>query len=335
MMDDKYIQLAEQSNEIVERNKRMADIATAMYRQIAIPDFSSLVAAIDLSLPAIDTSSLALAMDLSRDILQMVQPVVEWQDQLTRQIQDMVTVVDSMTQQTIANLVASTISFEETISLGIFDRLTELIEVHQNAEVAFKASGWPVAPSMPYELRERVVSMHKQGKTRYVSRTIMGYYERDNHRHLVEAVGSWENHPLFASRMHIIKDALEAHCDGRYSLSVPALIPQIEGILNEYVLANGLVVKFGKIQQVYNAVIGDADSYSLSTWVITSTLLFLLKHSTYAFTDFADELKKSVNSRKTTRHTILHGVALKYDRPIHSLKAFLILDAISALQDTR
>jgi hypothetical protein len=337
MIDDTYIRLAKQMSEMVELNKRMASMTTAMTRQIVEQmdsiDFSSLIPVVDFKLPVVDTSSLIRALDLSIDVVKLVQPAIERQDILTQQIQEMTRAVDSVTQQVVADLVASVISFQEIISSGIFDDLIALIQAHKDADEAFKTSGWPIVPSMPFELRERVVSMHKQGKTRYVSKTIMGYYQRNNHRYLIETVETWKNHPLFASRMHIIKDALQAHCDGRYTLSVPALIPQIEGILSEYVLANNLVAKFGKIQQVYYAVIGDVDDYGLSTWAIASTLLYQLQNSTYVFTDFENELKKSVNARKTTRHTVLHGITTKYNRPIHSLKAFLLLDAISALQE--
>ena len=94
-----------------------------------------------------------------------------------------------------------------------------------------------------------------------------------------------------------------------------------------------LVAKLGKIQQVYKAVIDNVDAYGVSNLVIATTLLYQLQTNTYSFTDFESELRKSVNRRQVTRHTVSHGVALKYDRPIHSLKAFLLLDALSALQE--
>lgn len=324
-------------SEMFDLNKRIADMTTAMtqqlMKQMTSIDFLSLMPVIDFKLPVIDISSLISALDMSVYIAGLVMPTIEWQDTLSQQIQEMTRMVDSVTQQAVANFAASAILFQETVFSGIFDDLIELIHAHKDADEAFKTSGWPIAPSMPLELRKRVVDMYKQGRTRYVSRTIMGYYQRDSHSHLVDTVETWKSHPLFSTRMHIIKDALQAHYDGRYTLSVPALLPQIEGILTEYVLANKLVAKFGKINQVYSAVIGEIDDYSLSTWAIASTLLYQLKNSTYVFTDFEKELRKSINTRKTTRHTVSHGIVPRYDRPIHSLKAFLLLDAISALQE--
>lgn len=309
---------------------------TPSISQRIIEQFSRLtipVPVVDLRLPAIDTSLWVRALDVSESIVKLVQPVFEVQEAWARQIHEMTRGLDDLTRRISADLAAAALSVQQTISLGVFDDLIQLLQAHQDAAEAFKAAGWPIAPSMPFELREHVVTMHKQGKTQYISRTIIGYYQRNNHQHLIETVESWESRPLFAPRMHILQDALQAHCRGLYTLSVPALIPQIEGVLNDYVLVNGLVAKLGKIQQVYKAAIGDADEYDLSKWVIATTLLYQLQTNTYVFTDFKSELEKSVNRRQVTRHTVSHGVALKYDRPIHSLKAFLLLDALSALQE--
>jgi hypothetical protein len=309
---------------------------TASISQRIFEQFSRLtipVPVIDLRLPAMDTSLWVRALDVSEGMVKLAQPVFEMQEAWERQIQEMTHGLDDLTRRISADLAAAALSVQQTISLGVFDDLIQLLQAHQDAAEAFKAAGWPIAPSMPFELREHVVTMHKQGKTQYISRTIIGYYQRNNHQHLIETVESWESHPLFAPRMHILQDALQAHCRGLYTLSVPSLIPQIEGVLNDYVLVNGLVAKLGKIQQVYKAAIGDADEYSLSKWVIATTLLYQLQTNTYVFTDFKSELKKSVDRRQVTRHTVSHGVALKYDRPIHSLKAFLLLDALSALQE--
>jgi hypothetical protein len=309
---------------------------TASISQQIIEQFSRLtipVPVVDLKLLAIDASSWVRALDVSDSIVKLIQPVFEVQEALTKQVQEMTLGLDDITRRISADIAAAALSVQQTISLGVFDDLIQLIQTHQDSAEAFKAAGWTIAPSMPFELREHIVTMHKQGKTRCISRAIIGYFQRNNHQYLIETVESWESHPLFAPRMHILRDALQAHCRGLYTLSVPALIPQIEGVLNDYVLANGLVAKLGKIQQVYKAAIGVADEYELSKWVIATTLLYQLQTNTYVFTDFEIELKKSVNKRQVTRHTVSHGVALKYDRPIHSLKIFLLLDALSALQE--
>ncbi len=311
---------------------RTASINQQIIEQFSKPTFP--VPVFDLQLPAIDTSSWARALDVSDSIVELVQPVFEVPEALAKEVEDITRGLDDITRRMSTYLAAAALSVQQTISLGVLHDLRQLILAHRDAGEAFKAAGWPIAPSMPLKLRERVVTMHKQAKTRYISRTIMGYYQRNNHQHLIETIESWRSHPLFAPRMHILEDALQAHCRGLYTLSVPTLIPQIEGVLNGYVLANNLVAKLGNIQQVYKAVIDNVDAYGFSNWVIATTLLYQLQTNTYFFTDFKSELRKSVDRRQVTRHTVSHGVALKYDRPIHSLMAFLLLDALSALQES-
>ena len=313
---------------------RQIEQTPSLSRQI-VEQFSKLwvpVPVVCFKPPTIDVASWARAFSISDSIVRLIQPAFEAQNLLAEQVRETLGGLHDSMQRISADLAAATISVQQTSSLGVFDNLKQLIQAHQDAVEAFKAAGWPIAPSMPSELIERVVSMHKRGKTRYISRTIMSHYQRDNQRCLIETVESWRSHPLFALRMRILDDILQAHCRRQYTLSVPALVPQIEGILNDYVFGNGLVAKLGKIQQVYEAAIGDVDKYEMSRWVIASTLLYQLQTNTYVFTDFEIELQRSVNTRRVSRHTVSHGVALKYDRPIHSLRNFLLLDAFSALR---
>jgi hypothetical protein len=285
------------------------------------------------ALPVIDTSSFTRAFDVSNKIFEMTRAASVWQESFTRQITELTRSFDAASRRLTADIVAASLSFQSIVSSDIIGDLIKLVHENADAAKAFKEAGWPIAPSMPKQLKGRVVALYKQGKARYASQTIIGYYRRDNHCNLVSTVEGWQDHPLFATRMHIIRDALKAHCGGRYTLSIPALLPQVEGILNDYVRTNNLSAKFGKIAEVYKAVIGDVDKHDLSTWAIANTLLYQLQSNTYVYTSFESELTKSVRSRKTTRHTVLHGVAVNYDKPANSLKVFLVLDALTALKD--
>lgn len=226
------------------------------------------------------------------------------------------------------------IIIRQSFDWGIFDQLRKAAQVKENAVDAFNAAGWPIVPSMSLQLIVRVVGLYREKKVRYASRVIISFYHRRNFEHLNRMVEDWAIHPLFAPRMHILRDALEAHRQGKYTLSVPALLPQIEGILSDYVVANDIPAKLGKIYKVYNAALGDPNSHNLARWTV-ATLLYQLKNNVYDRTDFDKEIEKPINRRRITRHTILHGIALKYDKPIHSLKTFVLLDALSALQPPR
>jgi hypothetical protein len=222
------------------------------------------------------------------------------------------------------------ISAENLNFAGILKDFAIQFKPQKETADAFRAAGWPIAPSMPEELIERVVEKHKQGNARYISRTIMGYYQRDQKANLKAMVEGWSTNPFFSPRMRIIENALWAHCKGIYTLSYPAILPQIEGIMRSYVHKNNLIDgnKNPKLHIVYEAV---ADNYDLSNWLIAAILLYELQNNIYSFNGFEEELKKSDTSRSITRHTVTHGIACNYDTEKHSLKAFLLLDAISAL----
>jgi hypothetical protein len=285
-----------------------------------------------LAVPALDWMQLAEAMQVSSAIANLVQPATIINAELVQQIQSISQGLDDAVRAATANLAAVDVARRMFEQLEVFKNLHELIEEEETAAEAFHAAGWPIAPSMPKTLIRRVVKLHQEGKSRYVSQAIIGYYRRNNYSPLVEVVQRWRNHPLFALRTHIIEDALWAHRQGKYTLSVPALIAQVEGIMNDYVVANGLPVRLGKIKEVYEAVLGDSMDYDFSTWAIVETLLYQLRTNTYLPTPFEDELARPVRRRRSTRHTILHGIMPGYNRESHSLRAFLLLDALSALQ---
>jgi hypothetical protein len=195
---------------------------------------------------------------------------------------------------------------------------------------AFRDAGWPVAPSMSPSLRKRIVELHHQGKRKFASQVIIGYYHRNSYKILRKTVESWKEHRLFIPRMHILNSALDAHCRKQYILSVPSLLPQIEGILSDFAKENSLDVRYGKIQKVYNTAIDAANKNS--DWVIVGALTFLLENNIYSFTDFNQEINRPFQKRKLTRHTILHGLSVNYNKSAMSLKGFLILDAIFDLR---
>ena len=322
-------------SEIINRqNAMLASIGRQLSEYVSsanLINFSIQIPDIYSSL-RINMAEWAKAIQISTGVFDTIKSVSTWDDVYSYEIYSLTESLSFIGKRIAADFAAMNLSAFNLSSLGIFDKLAELLEYHKDSTNAFKDAGWAIAPSMNRDLREKVVLFHQQEKTRYISQVILGYYHKNNFIRLKSAVASWETNPLFSSRMHIFNAALEAHCEGNYTLSVPALLPQVEGILNEYVKMNKLEAKLGKVEKVYSAVIGDLDEYPLTSWAIANTLLFQLQTSTFTFTDFEVEFKKSANNRKTTRHSVLHGIATNYNKPIHSLKAFVLLDALSCLQ---
>lgn len=284
-----------------------------------------------IELPKIDFSELITAFEVAERISNIVGSSLEWQAHFDNQLRQ----IASQYSSTINNLAIDFAALDLAKRLlpinHIFQDLAELIGENKDLADAFTSANWSVAPSMNNQLKARVVELFKDGKSRYISNVIIGHYHRHDYKNLRAMIESWRMHPLFISRMHIIDDALTAHKSSLFTLSVPALLPLIEGILNEYVTSHNLLARCGKIKQVYEAVIGEVDNYSLSNWAIVQTLLYQLEHNTYTYTDFTTELQKSTQRRQVSRHTVLHGVATNYHTSATSLRVFVLLDALSAL----
>ena len=239
--------------------------------------------------------------------------------------------VIGQTNKLVEGIIMPAINFGNMLP-EIFRGFEKIIEENERAVEAFRHAGWPIAPSMPKDLIARITELDAEGKTRFASQVIMSYYKRQNYKNLNSMVDGWETHPLFVPRMHIVKDALAAHCNGQYTLSIPALLPLIEGVLHDYIRLNKLVESH-KITETIKTAIGDTDDQDIAIWAIANILFLQLENNVYDKFDYKIELSKSRKSRKINRHTVLHGVATHYNKSAYSLRVFLILDAISALRN--
>ncbi|MFC1968989.1 hypothetical protein ACFLVF_00660, partial [Chloroflexota bacterium] len=106
--------------------------------------------------------------------------------------------------------------------------------------IPFTECGLWLTPSMTPSLVLLVIERYEQGKKRTIPAAIDGFYRQNNWRVLSDAVKRWESYEFFKPRMPIFYDALEAHIRKKWTLTIPALIPHIEGIAGEILLANKL-----------------------------------------------------------------------------------------------
>lgn len=282
------------------------------------------------------------ALFTSRAIQSLVDQVALPTASMMEQITFMTAPLNDATRMTTAALAISqdlVDAFRASDILGDYARrIAEALQAFAPDEVdlaeqvaAFSAAGWPLTPSMSLTLIQRVIQLYHEGKARYASQSILAFYRKNQSSMLVETVNDWRNKPYFASRMHILDDALEAHRAGKYTLSVPAALAQLEGIASEYAHAAGLTLRLGKPLDVCRAVVGTSNGESVYVSAVIETLLYVLENNIYERSDFHEELGRRSIGRRNTRHTILHGITHAYHRESVSLRAFLLLDALSFL----
>jgi len=220
-----------------------------------------------------------------------------------------------------------------------FERTEQLSE--EIGPVLQEAGFW-IAPSIPIKILRIIVEMGRNGETNpdKIAQLFVDVLEQDDYTVLRSMVNRWENNPYFKKRILIIMDALEAHINGKFTLSIPALLPMIEGILTEIV---GRRPTQGErmtdwIQIAIDDMCSDFMQASLKNVILT----YLIGYTGYKsiekeyFTpdEFPKWLEENGYSAKDilNRHAILHGVHIDYASKENSLRAFMILDVLSELR---
>ncbi len=109
-------------------------------------------------------------------------------------------------------------------------------------------------------------------------------------------------------RSLILNDAFEAHFEGKYTLSITALFPQLEGILRE----------------VGNLRNNETFQSNIPTEIWEDRLLFPIKDNAQNFNSFVNKLfEGSKNPADFNRNVILHGFNINYYSEEHSILLIL------------
>jgi hypothetical protein len=120
--------------------------------------------------------------------------------------------------------------------------------------------------------------------------------------------------------MHILKDAVWAHKKEKYTLSVPALLPQLEGIMVEGLALRGKV-KYKQLKESFEEKLKTPEVDFIYT-IKSSGYSVIAQYISEQF-----EWGQSINSR-VSRHSILHGHHTNYNRKKTSLKLILLIDYV-------
>lgn len=110
---------------------------------------------------------------------------------------------------------------------------------------AFKQAGWFYFPSMrdvPLKLILGAIHKLPENPTALDEMFCM-YFSADDYAQLKHMVRHWQKNPVFKDRKPIIEDALSAHIDGKYTLSIPTLLPLIEGVARDQALTLNILSK--------------------------------------------------------------------------------------------
>ena len=195
----------------------------------------------------------------------------------------------------------------------------------------FIQSGWFFCPSMgllPFDYFYSPVFAYQSGRMDRVTALMKLLYGKDSWKFLEDVVNGWPSNKLFSKqRKVIIQDALWAHKNKKYSLSIPALLPIIEGICGDFCKSNKIQVSRNDAK---NKV--EASLKHIEDKFFTDLCLEFIEKQLYNDTNF---LRSSKNKKFLNRHSILHGLNSGYSDCARSLRCFLLLDVLTLLSDKK
>lgn len=223
-----------------------------------------------------------------------------------------------------------------SVAVQQIDRMLKAAEVDAVQVGPFLAQTnlW-IPPSIPtlellYKLKE--VISYGTSAPDIVKDTFVQYFEENSWGVLGDIVSTWEMNPYFRKRMPIFHDALEAHIQGKYTLTVPVLLSQVEGvassILNRPASDTTSLMKTSIENNVSDTWLRAVTKDILIGFVTSPAGYGGVKTDYFTPEKFPEwlETKGQLASNTLNRHAILHGIQIDYASKENSLRAFLLLD---------
>ncbi len=188
-----------------------------------------------------------------------------------------------------------------------------------------------VGCDFPFSLGLPPSKMNAIAEAAEISRTAVeeyleGHINVDDWRPLVS---QWAASAEWGRRGHLFKEALATYGVGYYAATVTLLMPQIEGVIMEFLVSHGKGLQGNGHSKKWEAVLGDlkaelrARDYGYIRQTIAYTMLDFLRRSTlYSRFMWLD------GGKPLGRHPILHGHETDFGSKANADRLLMVLDAL-------
>lgn len=194
------------------------------------------------------------------------------------------------------------------------ERLFRTFRQHSERSAAMlDALGWPPPGHLPAHLFDEITNAFSKGdlSPAAVEEIIISSYTSER---VLQVYEGWKRNPLLHRCLPILHEAVQAHLEGRYALSIPTIIPQIEGLI---------AVGFGHSGKISGRVI---KAYVETAFARQSN--FDKAGAAFFVEILLDQFQWGDPIPAFSRHAILHGADVDYATAANSLRAILILDQL-------
>ena len=174
---------------------------------------------------------------------------------------------------------------------------------------------WPPPGHLSAVLLDKISLSYEQGNltAQDVDEIILHFYNKDKLEKIVE---TWSEQSFIQPRMNILKEIVSAHIEGRFELSIPTLLPQIEGIIAEMTGHAGRL----PIKQIKDYV----------KFIFARNSRFDRVGKAFFISILMEGFEWKDPIPFLSRHAILHGADTNYASASNPLRLILIFDQLQA-----
>ena len=192
--------------------------------------------------------------------------------------------------------------------------MLEILELNGNRlEKMLLELKWTPPGHLPASLLDKIsLSFEKSQITAQdVDEIFVHFYDEDK---LQEIVNSWTNQKYIQPRLKILKEVVTAHIEGRFELSIPSILPQIEGIISDIYEHAGRM-NSSSIKDYVEALFAGNSRFDRIGKIFFLSILY----ENFEWRDPIPFL---------SRHAILHGADTNYASASNSLRLILMFDLL-------
>jgi hypothetical protein len=165
------------------------------------------------------------------------------------------------------------------------------------------------------QLRESVLIHTAHGEAA-MNNAILEYFGEDDFAMLDSMGKRWMSVPYLREREHIIHDVIDAHKRGKFTLSIPTLLPFVEGLSAEILgtCSKKAVARLTRERKAHHPELWEQGICDFVEGVLYKDYRFGRDPGTYL-----------------NRHGVLHGRDFTYPSAANSTRVFLLIDAFAQI----
>jgi hypothetical protein len=199
------------------------------------------------------------------------------------------------------------------------DELSRILSAH---------GWWILSRDINGPVKRALLQLGREGKAAEIDRYLCSLFSENDAARLRQKIESWFKIPYLTDRREIIFDSLDAHTRGKWTLTVPTLLPLVDGLMRRFRKEH-----LRRSKNPHKTMHADrfVDYYRRKRPKLFGKSLkhFMLKQMFAKF-----DLNNGASPSSINRHAILHGEIFDYATQANSLRVFLLLDTISQFIQT-